>query len=177
MKAISELAELWGGLRRGSIWAPGLHVHSLASLKQLEWARLECKEEYQEKNQAGTHGCRISSVDTLVNTWKHAHKQSELLGGGWLFVAGVAGVHASGSHRQTTIYGELIKKWQRESEVGFCTNTSGIAISLRSASVFKFTFMSFEAGFKSVRYKSNRGQCSVKKPRLQYVLTFPENIL
>lgn len=34
MKAISELAELWGGLPHSSIWARGLLVHSLTSLKQ-----------------------------------------------------------------------------------------------------------------------------------------------
>lgn len=76
------------------------------------------------------------------------HKQSLLLGGGWLFVAGLAGVRASGPHRQTAIYGELIRKWQRESEVGFCTDTSRIGMSLHSDSAFKFAFMSFEANLK-----------------------------
>lgn len=58
------------------------------------------------------------------------HKQNQSPGGGRLSAAGVAGVRAcvraSGPHRHTTIYGELIRKWQRESEVGFCTDTSGI---------------------------------------------------
>lgn len=44
MKAISELAELWGGLLHSSIWARGLLVHSLTSLKQQKWARLENKQ-------------------------------------------------------------------------------------------------------------------------------------
>lgn len=39
MKAISELAELWRGLLHSSIWALGLFVHSLTSLKQQKWAR------------------------------------------------------------------------------------------------------------------------------------------
>lgn len=46
MKAISELAELWGGLLHSSIWARGLLVHSLSSLKQQKWAKLENKQKY-----------------------------------------------------------------------------------------------------------------------------------
>jgi len=46
MKAISELAELWGGLPHSSIWARGRFVHPLASLKQQKWARLEYKQKY-----------------------------------------------------------------------------------------------------------------------------------
>lgn len=53
MKAISELAGLWGGLRRSSIWARGLLVHSLASLGQPKWAKLKYKQENPEQNQAG----------------------------------------------------------------------------------------------------------------------------
>lgn len=41
-----------------------------------------------------TRGCRILSVATLVNTHARAHTHGELLGGGWLFEAEVAGVHA-----------------------------------------------------------------------------------
>lgn len=146
MKAISELVELWGGLRRSSIWARGLLAHSLASLKHLKRARLKYKQEHRETGQAG--GCRrhISSVETPVNTSKtHMPIRRE---SDWAAAA------CAGPHRQTTIYGELIRKWQRESEVGFCTDTSGIEISrslsLPAASAFKFTFMSFEADFKSV---------------------------
>lgn len=93
-----------------------------------------------KSTQRGTRPSRgnAEQVDTDM------HKQSRLLGGGWLFVAGLAGVRASGPHRQ----GELIRKWQRESEVGFCTDTSRIGMSLHSDSAFKFAFMSFEANLK-----------------------------
>lgn len=57
MKAISELAELWGGLPHSSIWARGLLVHSLTSLKQQKWARLENKQKYPERSRTTTHSC------------------------------------------------------------------------------------------------------------------------
>lgn len=152
MKAISELAELWGGLRRSSIWAPGLLLHSLASLKLLEWARLKYKQEHQEENQAGTRGCRISSVDTLVNTLKHTrtHTHKGWVIGWWLVACGCCckALHASGpAQADNHLWWTNQKSGRGNLKWVFCTNTSGIAISLHSASLFKFTFMSFEARF------------------------------
>lgn len=92
MKAISELAGLWGGLRRSSIWARGLLVHSLASLRQPKWAKLKYKQENPEQNQTG------------CGAGRHRHAQTEAVAGWWLVL------QASGPHRQTTIYGELIRK-------------------------------------------------------------------
>lgn len=81
MKAISELAELWGGLRRSSIWAPGLLVQSLASPKQLEWARLKYKQESQ-RAEPGWHP-RLPYLKC-----RHTGERVETRP----FVAGVAGV-------------------------------------------------------------------------------------
>lgn len=121
MKAISELVELWGGLRRSSIWARGLLAHSLASLKHLKRARLKYKQEHRETDQAGICRRHISSVEALVSMSKCTCSYGE---SDWAAAA------CAGPHRQTTIYGELIRKRQRESEVGFCTDTSRIEISL-----------------------------------------------
>lgn len=63
MKAISELAELWEGLPHSSIWARGLLVHSLTSLKQQKWARLENKKKkYWERSWATTQPCLALSL-------------------------------------------------------------------------------------------------------------------
>lgn len=51
------------------------------------------------------------------------------------------------SAQQTTIYGEIIKKWQGDSKVGLHTNRGRIEISLHCASAFKCTFVSLEAAF------------------------------
>lgn len=80
MKAISELAELWGGLPCSSIWARGLLVHSLTSLKQQKWARLE---KYQKRNQATTLWPYLQSRQTSERVWTHTDTWDAVL-----FVAG-----------------------------------------------------------------------------------------
>lgn len=87
MKAISELAKLWGGLQHSSIWARGLLVHSLASLKQQKWFRLENKQKCKERNQTTTNCCPIYSLDrVLKNSCTCAHAQTQW--GAVLFAAG-----------------------------------------------------------------------------------------
>lgn len=131
MKAISELAELWRGLQHSSIWALGLFVHSLTSLKRAgKWAKV-VREELGRRALFAlpflqSRQTQPASQNTPTCTCACVRTQWDAR----LFVSGI--VHFR-STQQTTIYGEIIKN-----RVGIvksaCTQTKTEWSSLSGAS-------------------------------------------